>query len=617
MIVTKANFEGALAELCLQSEIGFDTETTCLPFWRSEFFEKEGVTPRVFSMQFATSKTSFYFDFNHSHDALTNDHFDIINKFLTSDESIKWYIQNAPFDLNHCANHNVFFAGKVHCTKAIARLIDNLEPSLKLDDLGLKYLGAKKEDVMTPMKERGHITKIKKWGYNDKFEEVYHFDRLKLQELAQYGEKDSNLCFRLGQFQVAQIKQIDETILASSPKKLSNVYENECKLTKIIAEMAYTGIKIDVEYCKEAYEHEVKAYKKYEEKFKEMAGSAFDGNAANILSPRSLKSIFDQLEIPYTFTEKGNACFDTDALESSSAEISKVILKYRYHHKRAHTYFENFVWLADTDNVLHADAQQAGTGFGRMSYWTPNLQNIPKRSESEESEYFVRKCFVPRPGFFFVDIDFKGAEFYMMIDYAKEMKVVDQLKNGVDPHKALGDEMSLSRDAAKTMQFRILYGAGQAAIGKALGYEGEEATRIGKQKKNEYFSKMPGVADLISRVTSVAKMRGYIINWLGRILKYDHTTAYKATNGLIQGGVGDMTKVAMVNLYEKLLYSINTRMLLQVHDAILFEMQDDELDKLEEIKKSMCDAYPASVLPMQVDAKFSRKTWHDLQEKLV
>lgn len=380
--------------------------------------------------------------------------------------------------------------------------------------------------------------------------------------------------------------------------------------------MARTGIKLDVPYCKEAYEFEVKSYEKLEKILNEKTKSFSGANKIDWLSARQLKPLFEYLGIPYTFTEKGNACFDKDALEASDHEIPKLVLKYRYHNKRAHTYFENFVWLADKDGILHADAQQAGTGFGRMSYWTPNLQNVPKRSESEDSKYKVRKCFVPRKGFFFADLDYKGAEYYMLVDYADEDKVISQLKSGIDPHKNLGDSMGISRDEAKTMQFRILYGAGASAVGKALGYKDDEANKIGKEKKAEYFAKMPGVQKLMWQVSDLASYRGYIFNWLGRLLKYDQKTAYKATNGLIQGGVGDMTKVAMVNLDEKVLMRKETRMLLQVHDAILFEISDNERDIIPQLECTMASAYPHKRLPMQVDAKFSRSSWNDLKDTL-
>lgn len=613
MLVTQKNFDDVLLRLSKENMLGFDTETTCLNWWRSKW---NPVEPRVFSMQFATATEEFYFDFHHSAEKLHDEHYRKIHSALTSDPSKLWFIANAKFDMHHCANHGVLFTGTIHCTKAIARVVNNLEPSLKLDDLGERYLGAGKLDVKSLLTERGHITKIKRWGHNEKFEEILHFDRLELQELIDYGNKDTRLCYDLGVWQLKKVAEIDEMVFKDKPHKIRNVLKNEYEITKACFHMEREGVLIDREYTEKAYEHEVTSYKEIEEKLNLLAGEKLDW-----LSAKQLKPLFDRLGEPYSYTEKGNASFDRDALEESESDLAKLILRYRFHNKRAHTYFENFLWLADEHDVLHADAQQAGTGFGRMSYWTPNLQNVPKRTDKDESEFKVRRCFVPKPGGFFADIDYKGAEYFMTMDYAKEMTVIEELKAGLDPHKRLAAEMDLKdRDSAKTMQFRILYGGGKAAVGRALGYKGTEAERIGKQKKDEFFRRMPGVASWIRNVSGVAQTRGYIFNWLGRVLVYDRSTAYKASNGLIQGGVGDMTKVAMTNVAKRIRPdqpgSHRSRMLLQVHDAILFWIAYGEEHLIDLIKEDMRTAYPHKLLPMQVDASFSAKSWADLTPEI-
>lgn len=611
MLVTSHNFDQALKSLIDyakdQKVLGFDTETTCLNWWDSPHYD---IKPRVFSMQFATDKEEFYFDFNHSSDKLGDEHFKKINSELTQNPDILWMIANAKFDLHHSANHGVLFKGTIHDTKAIARVVDNLEPKLGLDDLSEKYLGANKLDVISILKERGHATRIKRWGRNERTEEILHFDRLELHELLAYGKKDTRLVFDLGVFQVRKILQMDKTIFSDKPQKLSRVMYNEYKLTQVCFEMEREGVKIDRAYTEKAYEHEVSEYTRIEQDLNRISGTKVDW-----LSAKQLKPIFEKMGESYGYTEKGNACFDRDALEESDSELAKLILKYRYHNKRAHTYFENFIWLADTNDIVHADAQPAGTQTGRMSYWNPNLQNVPKRRDKDEIDYKVRRCFVPKPGRIFADFDYSGAEYYMTVDYAKELTVIDQLKAGIDPHAELGKKMNLKdRDTAKTMQFRILYGAGQEAIGKSLGYKGYEAKKIGKEKKQEYFQNMPKVAELLWTVSETAKRRGYIFNWAGRVLRYDQQTAYKSPNGLIQSGVGDMTKFAMTKIADELLVGRKSKMVLQVHDAILFELFPDELDLIPQIKEAMCSVYPHKILKMEADAGFSDKDWSSLTD---
>lgn len=618
MLVTKRNFDSALKiltqEAKIQKALGFDSETTCLHFWDSPWYGD--LKPRVFSMQFATQKEEFYFDFNHDSDRLTDAHFGIIHRELTDNPEILWFIANAPFDLQHCANHDVLFRGTVHCTKAIARVVDNTEPSLKLDDLGVKYLGVGKDDVITLLKERGHVTKVKKFGYNDKIEEVLHFDRLELGELVSYGKKDTRLCYDLGVWQIKKVLEIDKNIEQSAGRCLYNVLLNEQKLTPILFEMAREGVLIDRRYTEEAYEHEVAEYRRIESELDRLSKVYLPETKIDWLSAAQLKPLFGAMGEPFKYTTKGNACFDKEALEDSDSEIAKLIVKYRYHNKRAHTYFENYLWLADRNDVLHAEPQQSGTGFARMSYWNPNLQNVPKRRDKEESNYKVRKCFIPKPGTILADFDYKGAEYYMAVDYARETPVIEQMERGENPHKILAAAMGIpDYDSAKTMQYRILYGAGYAAVGRSLGHKGADAQRIGKQRKLEYFRRMPGVAKLIEKVKDTADQRGYIFNWLGRILHYTRDTSYASINGLLQSGVGDMTKVAMVNIRE-ILKGKKSKMLIQVHDSLVMKIHPDELDLVPLIKKTMIDAYPHKVLKMGSDAGFSVKSWAELTDEI-
>lgn len=620
MFVTKNNFDQALKLLTDAAEhdkfLGFDTETTCLNWWDSPWHQ---IKPRVFAMQFATKDKEFYFDWNYSGDKLEDKNFEILNRELFQNKDICWAIANAKFDLHHSANHGIDFAGDIHCTKAIARIVNNLEPSLSLDDLGKIYLGEGKSiDMAALCKERGYVTKVKKYGYNDKYDEILHFDKIDVDTMVEYGKIDTRRAFDLAVWQIKKILQIDLDIFKKQHlnRRLYDVLINEQKLTKILFKMEREGVLIDRKYTEEAYENEVKEYKQTEENLDRLARNHLE-TKIDWNSAKQLKPLFEALGEPYGYTEKGNACFDKDALEDSESQVAALILKYRHHYKRAHTYFENFIWLSDRQGILHADAQQAGTGYGRMSYWTPNLQNLPKRSDKDEATYKVRRCFIPKPGTALVDIDYDGAEYFMSMDYAREMPVVEELKAGLDPHTRLAKEMGIpERDVAKTMQFRILYGGGGMAVGRALGLKGNEANRIGLAKKKLYFERVPALATMIRSVSNVAGSRGYIFNWFGRILNYDLKTAYKAFNGLIQGGVGDMTKKAMVEIDEKILPGYQTKQLIQVHDAILFQVPLTELHLVPKLVETMATTYPHKVLPMKASPAYSLKSWADLTENV-
>lgn len=619
MLVTKRNFNEFLKEIENEKQLGFDTETTTLSWHESPW---HNFKPRVFAMQFATPKKAYYLDFEHDDDKCDVEEMAALSKYVFDDPSKTWFIANAKFDLHHMLNHGVRILGTVHCTRAIARVMNNCEESLKLDDLSAKYLGAKKLDMHSYVLENNLFTKVKKFGNNDKYVDFFHYDLVSLKMMYDYGIRDAQLVLKLGQYQLDEIKRQDRDISARYAQDrfpgrlLSNVMRNEYVLTKVFLNMEREGVQLDISYTEQAYENEIKEYTRIESELDAVAAK-FSPEKMDWLAPKKLKVLFDALGLEYGYTAKGSACFDKEALENMESDFARAILKYRYHHKRAHTYFENYLWMCDKRYVLHADAQQAGTTSGRTSYWTPNLQNVPKRGDSDETDFKVRRCFIPKPGGFFAEYDFDGAEYYMTLDYAGELPMIELIKSGVDAHKHLGGLMNLERGPAKTMQFRILYGAGQTAIGRALGYKNEQtANAVGNEKKKEYFERLPKVAEFLNGVTSAARGRGFIANWFGRILQFGAQDSYKGPNVLIQSGVGDMTKVAQVKLACDVLPSTGIKMLLQVHDSILMWIPYGSEHMLQKIKECMESVYPHKDLAMSASAAYSKVSWSDLNEEI-
>lgn len=618
MLITKRNFDHAISVLSKVRVFGFDTETYCLPWWQHPGFLAVGVRPGVFSMQFYNPEVGgFYFDFHHSADKLGAEHFAAINRELTSNPENTWFIHNAKFDLHQSANHGVLFAGTVHCTKGIARVINNLEPEINLDALCSKYFNEPKIDVLTEIREKGYATKIKKLGRADSEEEILHFDRLPLETLVKYGERDTELCYKLGIYQLERIRQIEEEVFSSVPVgrfgkvSITEILNTERELTKALFEMEREGVKIDMPYTQAAYDHEKAEYTRVKGELDTLA-AAHVSEPMNWLSPKQLKPLFDKLGETYSFTEKGNACFDKDALEDSTSEVAKLILKYRFHYKRAHTYFENFLWLADTSGILHCDFQQGGPQTGRLSCWSPNLQNVPKRADKAEKDFPVRRCFVPKHGCL-ASVDWDAMEYRLMLDYAGEERVASLILQGLDPHETLGNEMGMERDNAKTMQFRILYGAGGAAIGKVLG--GDRA--LGLRKKREYFDRLPNVARLIRNIIGTAETRGYIYTWAGRLLQYERNTAYKSPNGLIQGGCGDCMKRALVKVWRWMKSEeLKSKLIITVHDELVLDVVPGEERCISKVSEIMGTEFPFKILPLTASPAFSKTAWNELQEGL-
>ena len=254
MLVTKRNFDHALLELVAAAKrdkaLSTDSETFCLNWWDSPWHETK---PGVFAWQFATQNQEYYFDFHYEDDKLEEKHFHILNRELCANPDLIWFIANAKFDLHQLANYGVDFKGTVHCTKAIERVIDNNEENLSLDHLSKKYFSEGKFlDMAALCKEKGFVTKVKKFGHNDKFDEVLHFDRIDAGPMIEYGKIDVRRCFDLGVYQIKKVLEIDREIHDKLPPqhngrrvKLEDVLKNEQKLTKVLFEMEREGVLID------------------------------------------------------------------------------------------------------------------------------------------------------------------------------------------------------------------------------------------------------------------------------------------------------------------------------------------------------------------------------------
>lgn len=383
---------------------------------------------------------------------------------------------------------------------------------------------------------------------------------------------------------------------------MSLVYFNEQRLSKTCFRMESRGILIDPDYVIRAHEYERRQIEQAKEDFKADTGRPYKD------SPKLFKAIFTERGIEVKRTEKGNPSFTSDVLEEISDPLAKLIQRIREHEKRAGTYYASFLYHAGEDNVIHPNIRQAGTTTGRVSYSNPNLQNVPKEDEESDlnKEFVVRQSFVPRRGFVYMSCDYTQVEYMLMLDYAGERKLITMVNDGADLHQATADMVGITRKLAKTLNFAILYGAGIDKLALMLGISVEEARDL----RHEYFRKLPKISAFIAKVMNVGGARGHVNNWLGRKCHIDYKSeAYKLPNHLIQGGAGDVMKVAM-NKIDDILLDKQSSMLVQIHDDILWECHESEMDLVPVIKKAMESVYPAkSGIKLRVVPEISTKSW--------
>jgi len=415
----------------------------------------------------------------------------------------------------------------IHCTEMLSRLCNNVLPSYSLDNMG-KKIGFEKSDVV-----KKYISKHKLQTKEDGKTKP-HYNLVPLELIQLYGERDGAVTYALGKYCLNRISKISAEQRSLGLPDIRRILNNEVKLTKVLFKMECTGVKLDLDYCKEAYESEVSIYNEAEAKFEALTGLEFSDSRTVFVKA------FEKLNLPYGKTEKGNASFKDDNLPDNS--LGNIIRDRRSAFKRAGTYYKNFLELADKDGVIHCNFRQAGTSTGRMSCSEPNLQNVPKRGEDNFTNK-VRRAFIPRENHTFVMVDFDQMEYRLLMDLAGEDKLIKRiLDEGLDVHTATADDVGVERFHAKTLNFAIIYGSGDEKLSGMLKVDVPTA----KSFRGKYFQNLQKVQNFVYRLKRTAKTRGSVTNLYGRLLQAPKGTDYKIPNHYIQGTCGDIVKEAMI-----------------------------------------------------------------------
>lgn len=599
MIVRRDNYEAVISEFIPDGVYGLDTESTGL-------FEDDC----LFSLILSNERDNYYFNFIEYPDIDPNyvlprqQVFTLLKKRVFSNRNSTWGISNAKFDMRMVAKEQLEIQGDIHCTYAVERLIRNdyIGEAYGLEHQA-KRRGMQKSDAVEEYISKHKLyTKIQIPGKKKVFIKK-HFDKVPFEIISAYGEKDGYLHRAITLSQIKELKEMD------APKKeplpsIMPVFENEKRLTKTCFRMERTGIKIDKPFVAKALEYEMGLINQYQKEFLDFTGEHFSD------SNKPLQKIFDRLGEKYPLTEKGNASFAAEALEDMETPLANIINKIRYHDKRAGTYYSSFLFYAGDGDIIHADARQAGTTHGRMSYRDPNLQNIPKEDEEEDLliPYHVRESFVPRPGKLFYSKDYEQMELRMMMDYAGEKGVIKQMMDGVDGHQATANEVGITRKQAKTLNFALAYGVGLDKLAKMLGCSRKEASEI----KQEFFGKLWRLEQFFRQCARGAEIRGFCFNWYGRRCHLNNKDfSYRIPNHIISGGCADVVKIAMNRIDDLLLEKkVPFDMLLQVHDELIFELDPKYEEMIEPIGEIMENVYKArNGIKLTTSTAHSFKSW--------
>ena len=606
MIVEEKDFFSILDSFSHVAVLALDTETTGLHSFRGD---------ELFSIIIYDGNKGYYFNFNDKNVVDKNRKAPILPrnflphfKSLFDDPIRMWILANAKFDMHMLAKEGLFIRGSIWDDLVMARIEANHHMQYSLDKCA-ERIGLEKSDAVNNFIKQFRCYKKERVPGKKQVKNNPQFWVVPLDIIAPYGITDAEVTFKLYEHQEKFFREYDAKI-EPGVTPIHNVVHNEMALTKVCFEIERRGMLIDEDYIRKAMDHEASRMAKASEEFKKITGDDL------VDSFVALRKSFGKLGLTGGKTAKGGMSFKEEVLSEIDHPAARAVLEFRDANKRASSYYSSFLYFRDEHNVIHCNIRQSATATGRFSITDPALQTLTSEDSNDdgtyESEWRVRKSFIPRQDHCFVAIDYKAFEFRAMLDTAGERELADSITRGLDPHNATAELVGITRKQAKTLNFGLLYGMGSGKLALALGITDKEARAI----KDQYFDKLPAIKKLIWKAQEQATKFGQVTNRFGRVYRFPDTAfAYKALNALIQGGTADAVKFAMVELHT-LLEKCKSGIVLQIHDEILFEIHKEELHLIPQIKEIMEKAWPERFHKMECSVEHSWKSWGDLVEGL-
>ncbi len=503
--------------------------------------------------------------------------------------------QNLKYDIIVLKNYGVDLRGELWDTMLAHYL---LEPELRhnMNYMSETYLG------YSPVKIESLIGK--KGAYQGTMRDV------PIEVIKDYAAEDADVTIRLRDY---LSPKLDE----AGPGLVKLFKEVETPLVQVLADIEHTGVRIDPAFLKVYSGELAEKIVDTEDKILKQAGFNF-----NIASPKQVgEALFDHLKIPYPGKKMKSGQYSTDEEILSELAIQHPIcvdiLTHRGLMKLKSTYVDALpVLINPRTGRVHSSFNQALAATGRLSSQNPNLQNIPiKTAEGRK----VREAFIPRDAdHVLLSADYSQIELRLIAEISKDAAMIDAFQKGLDIHLAtaagvygvpLDQVTSEQRRAAKTVNFSIIYGAGASNLSSQLGIKRTEA----KELIENYFKQYSGLKNYMEEIVASARANGYVETLLGRRRYLRDINSGNgmmrsmseriAVNTPIQGTAADLIKVAMVNIRKALRAgNYQSKMILQVHDELVFDVLKSELEALKPvIKSAMQDAMPGLQVPILVE----------------
>ncbi|MCK4762580.1 MAG: DNA polymerase I [Candidatus Aminicenantes bacterium] len=587
VIKEPAQLDALTEKIAREKYFAFDVETTELEFFKS----------RLVGLSISFESEGYYIPFNTTGISFAD--FEQKMAALFRDENIKKTGHNLKFDILHLKAAGIEVKGTADDSMIMSYLLNANRRAHNLKDLTLDYLQYQQV-------EYGDLV--------GKGKNKLLLEDLAMEKISRYCIDDSCLSFKLSELLRKKLLE----------KKLTGLYKNiEIPLVTVLMEMEFAGVKVDVDFLKAAHKQMAEKLLEIEAEVFRTAGYRFNLNSSQQLG----ELLFEKMNLPIKKRTRKTKSYSTDIevlKELRSFPVVEKIIDYRTYKKLSSTYLEGIINDIDENNRVHTSYNQTVTATGRLSSSNPNLQNIPV---GEMGGVNVRKAFIAEPGKMLLAADYSQVELRVMAHCSGDEKLIEAFANDFDIHRhtaetVFGKDLFLTaqerRKRAKIINFSVLYGSGPYSLSKELGVSFKEA----RDFIDMYFEKYSGVKAFMEKVISEAEIDPVVKTIAGRIREIPEITSENRTvkengkrmaiNTVIQGSAADIIKIAMINIRERL-QGMESRLIMQVHDELVFEYPPQEEEKLFEMVKKEMENGSKLKVPLKVVLK-KGTNWGEMEE---
>ncbi|NDW10830.1 DNA polymerase I [Dysgonomonas sp. 520] len=564
-----------------QEFVSFDTETTGV----------DPISSELVGMSFSFKENEAYYVAISPKFEEARKQAEIFKEILENEKICK-IGQNIKYDIIVLKKYGINVKGKLFDTM-IAHYLINPELRHNMDYMAETYLNYKTI----------HIDEL----IGAKGKNQLNMRDIPQSKICDYACEDADITLKLKNI-------LEKEIAENKLEKL--LYEIELPLVYVLADMEYTGVKLDRQALKESSETLTKELIKLETEIHKLAELEFNINSAKQVG----EVLFEKLKIVEKpkKTKTGQYTTSEEVLESLKDKhpIVGKILEYRGLKKLLSTYIDALPQLINKlDGKIHTSYNQTVTSTGRLSSSNPNLQNIPIRDEQGKE---IRKAFIPDDNCTFYSADYSQIELRIMAHLSNDPNMLEAFNSGEDIHaataakiykKPITEVTSDMRRKAKTANFGIIYGISVFGLAERLTIPRSEA----KELIDGYFETYPQVKEYMDESIKIAKEKGYVETILGRKRYLPDINSHNATvrgyaernaiNAPIQGSAADIIKIAMNNIYDRFeKENIKSKMILQVHDELNFNVVNEEMSHVEHIVKEEMENAVKLSIPLKIDS---------------